>query len=483
MNELDSLTQPAGPLADITLWGHPYHGLVTAAGSTFSGTGTLARGGGHLMDYQMPRSADAWAIQFDGVPAVVRDSAQAAADALIGYTWLNKVVVSGNGQVWGTDTGSNSPSFYWRDAAGKTWRITLLNTGSSGGLLTEVQVSIRPFGRVGSGAIAARTTTLSHGLSIYSDLWALLGNLLSNDVRPILHDIQSDGSAAIFSISGLQPSIFEINSYNGITEKVVCSWGFFEIALSTGGDGWPVPTLTTLKTNTAALGSWSASQTYSNDGVRVPAGSGERWQGTAYRTTLTTVSGRVMSMMYGSSGVVEVTAAWEVTSEASDTYTVTDLGGGSFDHTNTFSNTETRTLSGSYSGTSFMAASGTVSASGVVDIKPQGDITLPGPAGVPSDFDLRFLSYTLPAGRSVPTTSASVTAIPRAYTARVFGSLTRESGSAGSRTFRYGTVHSPGGTSAGGADETTSAHPSIYRSFNPITGTLSARSDVPVCYV
>jgi hypothetical protein len=479
MNELDSLTQPAGPLAEVRIWGHPYHGLVTAPGTDFTGIGTLARGGGYLMDYRMPRSADAWKIQLDGVPAVVRDSGQAAADALIGYTWLSSIVVSGTGQVWGKDPGSNSPCWYWRDAAGKVWRAQVQNTGPTGGLLTQVVVDVRPFGRFGAGSIAARSTTLTHGLAIQSDLWALLGGTLSNDVRPVMHDIKPDGSAALFSISCMQASQFEVFSLNDVTYKVPCPFGFFSIALATGGDGWPVPSLTLLKTHEDALGAHASSDTYENDSSRVPAGPSSRWQGTSIATQTFTIAGRVASMMYDGAGVDEVTLSFSRDEAHSSNYVVNDLGGGLFTHVDNFSFSVDESVSGLYAGASFVSEGGSESGSGTTDLVPIGDIDLPGPLGIVADIDRRIASHLLPIGRQI----AGDLVEPHAYTARAYGSIRRAIVSTGVGAFTYGTVHYPGGTTSGGSSETTSAHPSLYRSFNPVTGTLSARSAVSVCYV
>lgn len=479
MNELDSLTQPAGPLADVRIWGHPYHGLVTAPGTEFTGIGTLARGGGYLMDYRMPRSADAWEIQFDGVPAVVRDSGQAAADALIGYTWLSSIVVSGTGQVWGKDPGSNSPCWYWRDAAGKVWRAQVQNTGPTGGLLTQVVVDVRPFGRFGAGSIAGRTTTLTHGLAIQSDLWALLGGTLSNDVRPVMHDIKPDGSAALFSISCMQASQYEVFSLNDVTYKVPCPFGFFSIALATGGDGWPVPSLTLLKTHEDTLGAHASADTYENDSSQVSVAGELRWQGTSSSTQTFTIAGRIASMMYDGAVFDEVTISYSRDEARADNYVVTDLGGGSFTQFNTFSFSVDESLSGSYAGASFLSEGASESGGGTEDLVPLGNFDLPGPVGIVADFDRRVASHLLPVGRQMAGDIVDV----HAYTARVYGSIRRAVVSLGVGAFTYGTVHYPGGTTSGGSSETTSAHPSLYRSYNPVTGTLSARSAVPVCYV
>lgn len=479
MSQADSLKLPGGFIGEVAEWGHPFHGLVTAPGTEFNGTGTLEHSAAAPKAYRMPRSADAWAIQFDGVPAVSRSTEQAAADAAAGYTWLSSIVVSGTGQVWGKDPGSNSPCWYWRDAAGKVWRAQVQNTGPTGGLLTQVVVDVRPFGRFGAGSIAARSTTLIHGLAIQSDLWALLGGALSNDVRPVMHDIRPDGSAALFSISCMQPSLFESFALNDIAYTVPCPFGFFSIALATGGDGWPVPSLTLLKTHEDALGAHASSDTYENDSSRAAAGISMRWQGTDSATQTFSIAGRVASMMYDGAGVDEVTLSFSRDKARSSNYVVNDLGGGLFTHVNNFSFSVDESVSGLYASASFVSEGSSESGSGTTDLVPIGDIDLPGPLGIVADIDRRIASHLLPIGRQI----AGDLVEPHAYTARAYGSIRRAIVSIGVGAFTYGSVHHPGGTTSGGSSETTSAHPSLYRSFNPVTGTLSARSAVPVCYV
>lgn len=479
MSQADSLKLPGGSIGEVAEWGHPFHGLVTAPGADFTGTGTLEHGAAAPKAYRMPRSADAWAIQFDGVPAVSRSTEQAAADAAAGYTWLSSIVVSGTGQVWGKYPGSNSPCWYWRDAAGKVWRAQMQNTGSTGGLLTQVVVDVRPFGRFGAGSIAARSTTLTHGLAIQSDLWALLGGLLSNDVRPVMHDIKPDGSAALFSISSMEPTLFESFGFNTIDYRVPCPFGFFSIALATGGDGWPVPSLTLLKTHEEALGSQASGNTYEADVEQVPAGISTRWQGTTAATQAFSVTGRIASMMFDGAGLAQVTLSYARDESRTSDYVVNDLGGGLFTHVNNFTFLIDESLTGTYAGASFLSASAPQSGSGTTDLVPLGNISPPGPLGTVPDFDRRFASHVLPLGRQLDGDLFE----PHAYTARAYGSIRRAIASLGVGAFTYGTVHYPGGTTSGGSSETTSTHPSLYRSFNPVTGTLSARSAVPVCYV
>jgi hypothetical protein len=479
MSEADSLKLPGGFIGEVAEWGHPFHGLVTAPGTEFTGTGALDHGATAPKAYRMPRSADAWAIQFDGVPAVSRSTEQAAADAEAGYTWLSSVIVSGTGQVWGKDPGSNSPCWYWRDAAGKVWRAQVQNTGPTGGLLTQVVVDVRPFGRFGAGSIPARSTTLTHGLAIYSDLWAQLGTSFSTDVRPVMHDIKPDGSAALFSISCMQASQFEVFGLNDVAYKVPCPFGFFSIGLATGGDGWPVPSLTLLKTHEQALGSQASADTYENDSEQVPAGESTRWQGTSSGTQTFTIAGRVASMLYDGAGFDEVTLSFSRNRAFASSYAVVDLGGGIFTHIDTYSISFDESLSGLYAGTSFMSEGGSESESGTTDLVPLGNIELPGPYGIIEDIARRVASHLLPIGRQI----AGDLVEPHAYTARAYGSIRRAIVSTGVGAFTYGTVHHPGGTTSGGSSETTSAHPSLYRSFNPVAGTLSARSAVPVCYV
>lgn len=485
MNVIDSLTNPFGPLSKVDLCGHPFHGLVTAPAYEFNGTGTLSRGAGILMDYQMPRSADAWAVQLAGVPPVVRNSGQAAADTAAGYAWLRQIVVSGTGQVWGKDPGSNSPCWYWRDAAGKVWRITVQNTGYD--LADEVVVEVRPFGRVGVPAVAPRSHTLAQALDVPSPLRTqYFGGGPTYGILPRLHDIRSDGSGAILSVTGFETG--ELFADTNAALKEPTPFAFFEIMVVTGGDGWPVPSLTTLRTCAQTLGTISSTV----DVVSTPApitiaGTGQVISaGTVSSDIDESVTDRVISMFYASGVPAEVTLTWAIAGSANFTQVATDEGGGAWTQTDTDEVNLFYTFSGHVGATSFMTWSGTRSltlvaarVSGVDD--PRG---LPdGVAPVLSPGEAPFIAYLLPRGRTFPTDPSVSQVQPRAYTARVFGYMWRE-GSTVDDTWNYGPVRYPGGVASGGTSTPYgTVHPPIFRSFNPITGVLSARSDRPVCYV
>lgn len=485
MNVLDSLTNPFGPLAKVELCGHPFHGLVTAAAYEFSGTGTLARGAGILMDYQMPRSADAWAVQLAGVPPVVRDSGQAAADAAAGYTWLSQIIVSGTGQVWGKDPGSNSPCWYWRDAAGKVWRITVQNTGYD--LADEVVVEVRPFGRVGVPAVAPRSHTLAQVLDVPSALRTEYfgGSGRTYGILPRLHDIRSDGRGAILSVTGYETG--KLFDFTNADLKEPTPFAFFEITLATGGDGWPVPSLTTLRTCTQTLGTISSTVDVVSTPADIILPNGQLIQGgTVLSDVDESVTDRVISMMYASGLPVAVTLTWTRKGTENVTQVATDEGGNAWTQTVTTVTDITYTFSGAIGATAFMNWSGTESMTVVISRVSGVDDPLGLPFGLVAHLwgtEAQFIAYLLPCGRSFPTYPNPSQVQPRAYTARVFGYMWRDGLTAGD-AWNYGPVRYPGGVASGGASTPYgTVHPPIFRSFNPITGSLSERSDRPVCYV
>ncbi len=488
MSAIDSLKLLDGHVGEVGQWGHPFHGLVTASGSTFTGTGTLAHGGPAPRPYEMPGSADAWAIQFDGVPAVTRTPEQATADAAAGYQWLQQVIVSGTGQVWGKDPGTISPQFFWRDATtGKVWRVRMNNTGKIP-LKTQVQIEVREFGRLGAGTIAATTTTFAHSIDILPDLLLLYYEASGSDtfnVIPLLHDIKPDGSGAIFSISGFLSG--STNAEINLSAKEPAPFGFLEVTVSSGTGGTCVPSVATLRTCAQTIG--TASSTETNTPVETPvtiAGTGVVISaGTLSSEVDESVSGRILSMFYNGASVAEVTVGWTRAGTLSATQTVVDEGGGDWTQTTEYVINYSYSISGSYGGTPFIAYSGgfsdnpvVVRVSGVDD--PDG---FPTPLGR-SMYDTQqevFARYGAARGQVFDTTGhVAVRIQPHAYSARVFGYLRRD-GPAGD--FQFGTVQFPGGSAAGGASTAHTVAPPIYRSFDPITGTLSARSAVPICYV
>ncbi len=485
MNVIDSLTNPFGPLAKVELCGHPFHGLVTAPAYEFNGTGTLARGAGIVMDYRMPRSADAWVVQLAGVPSVVRDSGQAAADAAAGYTWLSQIVVSGTGQVWGKDPGSNSPCWYWRDAAGKVWRITVQNTGYD--LADEVVVEVRPFGRVGVPAVAPRSHTLAQALDVPSALRTeYFGGGATYGILPRLHDIRSDGSGAILSVTGFETGELFADTNPALKEPT--PFAFFEITVATGGDGWPVPSLTTLRTCVQTLGTISSTvDVVSTSAPITIAGTGQVISaGTVSSDIDESVTDRIISMFYAAGVPTAVTLTWSQSGTENVTQVATDEGGGSWTQTTTTVTDISYGFTGAIGAATFVNWSGSRSVT-AVDARESG---VDDPFGFPGGFaptltstEAPFIAYLLPRGRIFATSPSPSQVQPRTYTARVFGHMWRE-GLTGSDPWNYGPVSYPGGTASGGASTPYgTVHPPIYRSFNPITGVLSARSDRPVCYV
>ncbi|MBP8298554.1 MAG: hypothetical protein KAX84_20760 [Burkholderiales bacterium] len=490
MSAIDSLKLLAGHVGEVGQWGHPFHGLVTAPGATFTGTGTLDHGGPSLKPYEMPGSADAWAIQFDGVPAVTRTPEQAAADAAAGYQWLQKVVVSGTGQVWGKDPGTISPQFFWRDATtGKVWRVRLNNTGKDP-MKTHVEIEVREFGRFGAGSLAATTTTFAHSINILPDLILAYyegAEAVSFPVIPMMHDIKPDGSGAIFSISGFLAGAANTNTDPDRGANEPAPFGFLEVTVASGPGGACVPSVTTLRTCAQTIG--TASSTATSTPVETPvtiSGTGAVISaGTLSSEVNESVTGRILSMFYSGAGVAEVTVGWSSAGTLTATQTVVDGGGGTWTQTTERIIDYSYSMSGSYGGTPFIAYSGAFSGNPVVvrvsGVDDPDGFPIPLTQSLASEQNKVFARYFAARGQIFDTTgNVAVRIQPHAYTARVFGYLRRDGGAG---DFQFGTVQFPGGSAAGGASTTYISQPPVFRSFDPITGTLSARSSVPVCYV
>ena len=277
------------------------------------------------------------------------------------------------------------------------------------------------------------------------------------------------------------------NAY-GVATKTPWPFGFVEISLATGGDGWPVPSLTTLRNNEATLGTRYSTASTSSSFTRVPVAPGtERYVGDLSSSLSEGVTGRILSVIYGSGGTpVDVTCSYTITTTLTENMAATYDSGGAFTHTQTHHDESAIEFSGVYAGAGFMSFSGAPSTDSVTDLVPLGDVMPPSGLTEKTAAELRQLAHSLAGSKDVQTAglpdNTFSRVVPHAYTHRVFGQIT-QSTDVTPPVFTFGTVHHPSGTTAGGASHSVVGTPPVYRSYNPITGTLSPRSAVPVCYV
>lgn len=332
MTVLDTLISPLGLLAKPVIWGHPYHGLVHAS--------TLVLPNSSAIPYRQPEGADAWAVQLAGVPPVVRDSGQAAADAAAGYQWLNKLVISGHiPQVYGKSLQGSAPAWIWRDPSGLVWQFSLPRLAT---YQTSLRVQVRRFGRFGEAPVAPLDIDLTHAVDDGArvlDLSTTTNNLLPDVVLRVC-DISSDGSSAIIGIYR-DPRRTTFTPRAGATyllrSQVESALGFVRIDAS-AGTPWPVLTLTTLRNHRATLGSISSSAVRSPAGDRLdlPRDSTNTYRvGTVTYNIDYSISGRVVGMYFGAGGIPQTIELSLVRSIAYvrdfDKYTLTVPGYGARD--------------------------------------------------------------------------------------------------------------------------------------------------------
>ena len=103
-------------LAEVKVWGHPWHGLCTA--------GQLALPNSTSMTYPQPSGGDVHVLRVPGTPAVVRSEADVARDAAAGMQWLDHAILSGrNHQLYGQSLGPLS--WIWSEQDGTRWLVSL----------------------------------------------------------------------------------------------------------------------------------------------------------------------------------------------------------------------------------------------------------------------------------------------------------------------------------------------------------------------
>lgn len=192
-----------GPPGRVTIWGHPWHGLVE--------DGVLTLPNAATMPYSIPTGAgeaDVLAFQPPGTPAVSRTPDQAAADTAAGRQWLDYALISGRGtrRLYGKVMGGSGT---WLYAApdGSRWRVTL---GGVPGIhdLTTPWITTVTCARFGEFGGAPETHVLDVTLSDWQqaisghaggDYAVDFGGVITT-ANVTVEDVRRDGSQAVLMV-------------------------------------------------------------------------------------------------------------------------------------------------------------------------------------------------------------------------------------------------------------------------------------------
>jgi len=237
----DSLHQPAGPFADQVIFGNSLHGLCVG--------NVLTRPNGATVSIVPPFDlmSDCLAVRLSGVPDIVRTPEQAAADLADGLVWIPEVLLPGDTlRYW-----------FWRNSAKRTFLIELVQQAP----LSSVFIRVVPYGEIGAAPETARTSSFA-GLTV------------SGGAGPWqIWDVSGDGSKALIARRTSSP----FDPVPGLHRRMLGLSIVVECSLSQGGDGWPVPTVTLMRSSEQCLGSITSS--LSESGVAPILVSWREWEG------------------------------------------------------------------------------------------------------------------------------------------------------------------------------------------------------------
>lgn len=197
-----------GPPGVITLWGHPWHGLVEDGVLTLPNAATMA--------YPAPSGegeADVLVFQVPGTPAVTRTPEQTAADAAAGRQWLDHAIISGRStrRLYGQAIGGNG-SWLYAAPDGSRWLVTLADVPGTYDLTTAWTATLT-CARFGEFGAAPESHDLTVTLADWQQdipgkpggdwfIYGMAGG--EEDVtsgRVTVEDVNATGSQAILMIS------------------------------------------------------------------------------------------------------------------------------------------------------------------------------------------------------------------------------------------------------------------------------------------
>lgn len=219
------------------VWGSPWHGYVQGDALTLPNAATRTHpqpSGSYHWEYSA-----AHLLQVPGVPAVTRDTAEAAADTAAGREWRNYALLSGStAQLYGQPLGRGR--WIYVDPAGDRWLIDAsaldLKTWSPSTVPASVSISVRRFGVVGLSANATSYNVSvpdlgQAGTPVYSNSSTETGFFDSS-----LYSLHPQGSAAVFMLH------YQCADAAWPAQRFPCGW--FELRISGAGSN---PTLSVVR--------------------------------------------------------------------------------------------------------------------------------------------------------------------------------------------------------------------------------------------
>lgn len=185
-----------GPAGDITIWGHPWHGLWRAGDGKIHvpdgpavDTPGIAPSHGPLA--RESHVGDAYKVQVPGTPAVVRDPASSAADAAAGLTWLDYGILSGSSKrLYGKPLNAN---------AFDSMRVWIYVDDNGGRWLVRMGISALYVSRFGHFPKDAAEPAFAQTISISLDLLFAYDNTLLF----ALEDVSPAGEKALVAFANV----------------------------------------------------------------------------------------------------------------------------------------------------------------------------------------------------------------------------------------------------------------------------------------
>lgn len=178
----------AGTLADVRLFGWPYHGLHA--------NGKISLHGGGEREMAAPSHGSAWLYDL-GIPLTERTEGEAAVDASRGHQWLNYAFISG-GVVYGVKLGDNQ--FVHVDGDNKRWLITIT---ASAPQISEQKVRLE-FGIKLFGVLREnpqeKSSTRTIDVQCTKINQSSLGSTFYDRTQGALEDVWTNGSKALYGI-------------------------------------------------------------------------------------------------------------------------------------------------------------------------------------------------------------------------------------------------------------------------------------------
>lgn len=185
------------PLADVPMWGCPWHGLVEGSLLTLPDASTMA--------WTQPTGGDAIPIKAVGQPAIDRTPEQLAEDAAKGHQWLDHALLSGRTrQIYGQATATTQERWLYAPAPGVVFLCELktasnsAEANASGGNATLV-IGITPWRVDGDTPVEREVTVNMSGIG--QPQWDSGAGLVDKTLYPYLASMSLSGSRAAIKLN------------------------------------------------------------------------------------------------------------------------------------------------------------------------------------------------------------------------------------------------------------------------------------------